>query len=272
MIIYPISKINIGLQVTGKREDGFHNLETIFYPVQLRDALEVIEADHQEFQMSGLEIEGDPGSNLVIKALELIKADYRIPPVKIHLHKNIPTGAGLGGGSSDAAAMLLLLNDLFHLKISREKLMQYALTLGSDCPFFIHGKPVFATGRGEIMEDVHVSLQDYFLILVKPPVHVSTAEAYRNVVPHGSRLSLKGLIGFPVNKWKGNILNQFERYVFEKYPEVRQIKDTLYQQGASFALMSGSGSCVYGLFRSERKGLEKLFPPDYRIFRQYLGG
>jgi 4-diphosphocytidyl-2-C-methyl-D-erythritol kinase len=270
MITYPISKINIGLQVTGKRMDGFHNLETIFYPVQLRDALEVIEADRQEFQLSGLSVEGDPGKNLVVQAYELLKADYKIPPVRIHLHKNIPTGAGLGGGSSDAASMLMLLNDMFRLEISREELMQYALTLGSDCPFFIYGKPVFATGRGEIMEEIWVNLQEYFLILVKPPIHVSTAEAYQNILPHGTRLSLKGLISFPVHKWKGNILNQFERYVFEKYPEVRQIKQILYEQGASFSLMSGSGSCVYGLFRSEKKGLEKFFPASYQIFRQRL--
>lgn len=270
MITYPISKINIGLQVTGKRPDGFHNLETIFYPVELKDALEVIESDHQAFQLTGLNVEGDPEKNLVVRAYELLKANYKIPPVQIHLHKNIPAGAGLGGGSSDAAYMLMLLNDLFRLKISREKLMQYSLTLGSDCPFFVHGKPVFATGRGEIMENVKVNLQDYFLVLVKPPVHISTAEAYQNIVPHGSRLSLKGLIGFSVNKWKGNILNQFERYVFEKYPEVGRIKEILYEQGASFALMSGSGSCVYGLFRSEKKGLEKLFPDNYQVFRQRL--
>ncbi|MGV8140124.1 MAG: 4-(cytidine 5'-diphospho)-2-C-methyl-D-erythritol kinase [Mangrovibacterium sp.] len=270
MITYPISKINIGLQVTGKRADGFHNLQTIFYPVQLRDALEVIEADHDEFQMSGLDVEGDPEKNLVVRAYELLKADYKIPPVRIHLHKNIPTGAGLGGGSSDAACMLLLLNDLFRLKISRVKLMKYALMLGSDCPFFIQGKPVFATGRGEVMEEVKINLQDYFLILVKPPVHISTAEAYQRITPHGSRLSLKGLIGFPVNKWKGNILNQFEKYVFEAYPEVGRIKQTLYDQGASFALMSGSGSSVYGLFRSEKKGLEKAFPDNYQIYRQRL--
>jgi len=270
MITYPNSKINIGLQVTGKRVDGFHNLETIFYPVQLRDALEVIEADHQKFQLSGLDVAGDPGKNLVVQAYELLKADYKIPPVRIHLHKNIPSGAGLGGGSSDAAYMLILLNDLFRLKISKGKLMKYAVMLGSDCPFFIQGKPVFATGRGEIMEEVKVNLQEYFLILVKPPVHISTAEAYQNVIPHGSRLSLKGLIGFPVSKWNGNILNQFEKYVFEKYPEVGTIKQILYDQGASFALMSGSGSCVYGLFRSEKKGLEKFFPDDYQIYRQRL--
>ncbi|MEL7588357.1 MAG: 4-(cytidine 5'-diphospho)-2-C-methyl-D-erythritol kinase [Prolixibacteraceae bacterium] len=270
MITYPIAKINIGLQVTGKRPDGYHNIETIFYPVEFHDALEVIESRDMGFRQTGLHIEGDPQKNLVIQAYDLLRANYTIPPVQIYLHKNIPTGAGLGGGSSDGAYMLMLLNDLFQLGISREKLMQYALILGSDCPFFIHGKPVFATGRGEIMEDVQVQLKDYFLILVKPPVHVSTADAYRNILPGGSRLSLKALVGFPVGKWKGNVLNQFERYVFKLYPEVGQIKQTLYEQGASFALMSGSGSCVYGLFRSEKRMLENLFPHDYQIFRQRL--
>lgn len=270
MITYPIAKINIGLLVTEKRPDGFHNLETIFYPIQMQDILEVVESDEFKFSLSGIEVAGDPNDNLVVKAYQMIKADYPIPAVQVHLHKNIPSGAGLGGGSSDAAYMLLTLNELFNLKISEEKLMEYALKLGSDCPFFIQGKPVFATGRGEVMQEVPVELKDYFLILVKPPVHVSTAQAYQNITPQRSRLSLKGLIGFSVNKWNGNITNHFEKYVFQAFPEVEAIKKTLYAQGAAFALMSGSGSAVYGLFRSEKRGLEKLFPPDYQIFRQRL--
>lgn len=270
MITYPIAKINIGLLVTEKRPDGFHNLETIFYPIRMQDVLEVVEADEFSFSISGIALDGDPADNLVVKAYQLIKNDFDIPAVKVHLHKNIPSGAGLGGGSSDATYMLLTLNELFNLSIPDEKLMEYALELGSDCPFFIGGKPVFATGRGEKMEEVPVELKDYFLILVKPPVHVSTALAYQNVTPQRPRLSLKGLIGFSVNKWKGNILNHFERYVFSTHPEVEQIKKTLYDQGASFALMSGSGSAVYGLFRSEKRGIESLFPPDYQVFRQRL--
>ena len=270
MIVYPNSKINIGLQVTGERPDGFHDLETIFYPIQMRDALEVIESERFSFKTGGLEIEGDSEQNLVVKAYNLVKSDYSLPPVGIYLYKNIPTGAGLGGGSSDGASMLMLLNELFHLNISKEKLFEYALSLGSDCPFFLYGKPVFATGRGEIMEDVNIDLKDYFLILVKPPVHVSTAEAYRSIVPQKSRLSLKGLIAFSVQRWKGNILNQFERYVFEQYPEIEKIKQVLYDQGALFALMSGSGSAVFGLFRSEKRNLEQCFPATYKIFRQRL--
>lgn len=270
MITYPIAKINIGLMVTEKRPDGFHNLETIFYPIQMQDILEVVEADEFKFSLSGIEVAGDPNENLVVKAYQLIKNDFQIPAVQVHLHKNIPSGAGLGGGSSDAASMLLTLNELFNLGIDQEKLMEYALKLGSDCPFFIQGKPVFATGRGEVMQEIQIELKDYFLILIKPPVHVATAAAYQNITPQKSRLSLKGLVGFSVNKWKGNILNHFEKYVFQTYPEVEKIKKTLYDQGAAFALMSGSGSAVYGLFRSEKRGIEKLFPPDYQVFRQRL--
>ncbi|WP_372775433.1 4-(cytidine 5'-diphospho)-2-C-methyl-D-erythritol kinase [Mangrovibacterium sp.] len=270
MITYPIAKINIGLLVTEKRPDGFHNLETIFYPIQMQDVLEVVEADEFQFNQSGLALDGDPGDNLVVKAYQLLKRDYQIPAVSIHLHKNIPSGAGLGGGSSDAAYMLRLLNQLFNLKISADKLKEYALQLGSDCPFFLHGKPVYATGRGEIMEDIPVELKEYYLILVKPPVHVSTALAYQSISPQKPRLSLKGLVGFSVGKWRGNILNHFEKYVFQEHPEVGQIKKTLYDQGAAFALMSGSGSAVYGLFRSEKKGIENYFPADYKVFRQRL--
>jgi 4-diphosphocytidyl-2-C-methyl-D-erythritol kinase len=270
MITYPVAKINLGLLVTDKRPDGFHNLETVFYPIQMQDTLEVVESDQFQLSVSGAEIEGKPEDNLVVKAFRLIKNDYQIPDVKVHLHKTIPLGAGLGGGSSDAAYMLRSLNELFNLEIAPEKLMDYALQLGSDCPFFLQDKPVFATGRGEKMEEISLTLKEYYLILVKPPVHVSTALAYQNIVPQKPRLSLKGLVGFPVNKWKGNILNHFERYVFQTHPEIEAVKKALYDQGAAFALMSGSGSAVYGLFRSEKRGIEKLFPDDYQVFRQRL--
>lgn len=270
MITYPIAKINLGLLITEKRPDGFHNLETVFYPIQMQDTLEVIESDEFQFTVSGIELDGNPEDNLVVRAYRLIKDDYQIPDVNIHLHKNIPSGAGLGGGSSDAAYMLRALNELFNLEIDQEKLMAYALQLGSDCPFFLQEKPVFATGRGEKMIEIPLSLNEYYLVLVKPPVHVSTALAYQNIVPQKPRLSLRGLVGFPVNRWKGNVLNHFEKYVFQTYPEVEQIKKTLYDQGAAFALMSGSGSAVFGLFRSEKRGIEKLFPEDYKVFRQRL--
>ncbi|WP_430971770.1 4-(cytidine 5'-diphospho)-2-C-methyl-D-erythritol kinase [Sunxiuqinia rutila] len=270
MIVYPIAKINLGLLVTEKRPDGFHNIETVFYPVPIQDALEVVESDAFSIAISGIDLKEDFEKNLVVKAYQLLKTDFQLPPVKIHLHKNIPVGAGLGGGSSDAAYMLLLLNELFQLKLSEEQLLAYALQLGSDCPFFIRQKPALARGRGELLEEVHLNLSDYYLAVVKPPIHISTPEAYKNIVPGMSRMSLKALIQFPVSKWKGNLQNQFEQVVFEKHPEVKAIKEKLYQLGATFALMSGSGSAVYGLFRSEKKNLAAHFPGDYEVFSQKL--
>lgn len=270
MITYPIAKINLGLQVTEKREDGFHNIETIFYPVPVQDALEVVKADTFQIDITGIDLKEDPANNLVAKAYRLLQADYQLPPVHIHLHKNIPVGAGLGGGSADASYMLLMLNDLFELSLTREQLLAYALKLGSDCPFFIDPKPVFATGRGELMEPVELNLSGYHLVVVKPPVHVSTPEAYRHMCPGKSRISLKAIVRFPVLKWKGNLQNQFERYVFEQHPEVKAIKEKLYKLGAAYALMSGSGSAVYGLFHGDRRTIAQYFPEDYRIFSQKL--
>jgi len=270
MITYPIAKINIGLQVTSKRPDGFHNIETVFYPVPIQDALDVVASTSFQINISGIDLKEDSGNNLVVKAYELLKHDFELPPVKIHLHKNIPVGAGLGGGSSDAASMLLLLNDYFELGISEDQLLTYALQLGSDCPFFIRQQPAFARGRGELLEEIPLSLKGYHLVVVKPPVHISTAEAYKDVVPGESRISLKALVRFPVSKWQGNIQNKFEPTVFALHPEVREIKQTLYKLGAAFALMSGSGSAVYGLFRSEKKSISAYFPADYQVFFQKL--
>lgn len=270
MITYPIAKVNLGLQITEKRPDGFHNLETIFYPVPLQDALEVVMADHFKINITGIDLNEDPKENLVAKAYRLLKADYQLPAVHIHLHKNIPVGAGLGGGSADASFMLLMLNDLFDLKISEGQLLKYALQLGSDCPFFIRPRPVFAAGRGELISDISLNLSGYYLVVVKPAIHISTAEAYQHIEPAKSRISLKALAQFPVSKWKGNVRNQFENYVFSKHPEVKEIKQTLYDLGASFALMSGSGSAVFGLFRTEKRNLKNQFSQDYQIFQQKL--
>ena len=270
MITYPIAKINLGLLITEKRPDGFHDIETVFYPVPIQDALEVVECDSFKISITGIDLNEDPEKNLVVKAYHLLRNDFQLPPVSIHLHKNIPVGAGLGGGSADAAYMLLLLNDLFQLEIREEQLLEYALKLGSDCPFFIRQKPAFARGRGELLEELPISLKGYHLVVVKPPVHIATAEAYQDVVPARSRISLKALVRFSVTKWKGNIQNQFERTVFPKHPEVEEIKQTLYKFGAIFALMSGSGSAVFGLFTSEKKSLISRFPADYQIFFQKL--
>ena len=272
MIVYPVAKINIGLRITEKREDGFHNLETIFYPVKgIEDALEVVRADTFNFSMTGLPVDGIPDDNLVVKAYHMWQEKFGLPPVHIHLHKAIPTGAGLGGGSSDGAAMLQLLNEFFNLEMTSDKMMKDALSLGSDCPFFIQERPVFATGRGEIMDPVELNLSDFHLIIVKPDSRISTAEAYAHVHPQQTRISLKALIDFPIGRWRGNIQNQFEKYVFSLCPEVEQLKRILYDNGASFALMSGSGSAVYGLFHSEKRGLEELFPATWQVFRQKLG-
>ncbi len=270
MITYPIAKINLGLQITEKRADGFHNIETVFYPVPIQDALEVVESDSFKISITGIDLNEAPDKNLVVKAYHLLRNDFQLPAVSIHLHKHIPVGAGLGGGSADATYMLLLLNDLFQLKISEEQLLKYALKLGSDCPFFIRQKPAFAWGRGELMEELPISLKGYHLVVVKPPVHIATAEAYQDVAPSRSRISLKALVRFSVAKWQGNIQNQFERTVFAKHPEVGEIKQTLYKFGATFALMSGSGSAVFGLFTSEKRSLITRFPADYQIFFQKL--
>jgi len=269
MITYPISKINIGLQITDKRPDGFHNLETIFYPIGLKDALEIVESKKFHFRTNRPEM-GSFEDNLVVKAYRLLKKDYNIPPVDIYLYKNIPTGAGLGGGSSDASHTIIMLDKLFSLNINTEKKKEYALSLGSDCPFFIENKPVFATGRGEITEKISLSLNNYFMVLVLPNVSVSTKEAYSNISVKKEKKPLKKLIQFPVEKWKGEIINQFEEYVFNKYPEVAKIKQTLYNQGACFALMSGSGSSVYGIFEKEQKNIESWFPKSYHTLQQKL--
>lgn len=270
MITFPNAKINLGLQITDKRPDGFHNLETVFFPVGWSDALEFAVADSFQFTSSGIQISGDPESNLVVKAYRLLQNEFGIPALNIHLHKEIPFGAGLGGGSSDAAFMLLMLNRYFRLGLSEEQLLTHAAVLGSDCPFFILNKPVYATGRGEIMQPVVVRLNDMFILLVKPPVEVSTAAAFRYVVPEKSANSLPDLLQLPVEDWKHAVMNQFERSVFQQYPEIETIKQQLYDRGAVYASMSGSGSCVFGLFNELPSGYNRLFPAPFLTFSQKI--
>jgi 4-diphosphocytidyl-2-C-methyl-D-erythritol kinase len=266
MVVFPNAKINIGLNVTEKRRDGFHNLETVFFPVGWRDALEIVVADKVQLSSSGICISGDPESNLVMKAYRLLQNDFNLPAVKIHLHKQIPFGAGLGGGSSDGAFMLAMLNKYFKLTISGEELECFAAKLGSDCPFFTRNKPVFASGRGEIMEPVQLSLNDWFILLVNPPVEVSTVKAFQLVVPKKPAISLKTLIELPVQEWKNKVINQFESIVFQQYPEIAEVKQCLYNKGAVYASMSGSGSCVYGLFQELQEGWNSLFPAPFLTF------
>lgn len=258
MLTFPNAKINIGLNITEKRPDGYHTIETVFYPIGLCDVLEIAPSTSctdYSFSSSGIAIGGDPENNLIIKALRLLCIDYVIPPVDISLIKNIPFGAGLGGGSSDAAFMLKALNELFELKVSVEKLEAYALKLGADCPVFIQNKAVFATGIGHIFSDVQVSLDGYFLVLIKPDMHVSTPEAYAKVVPQKPEFDLRESIQLPVSEWKNRIKNDFEPSVFARFPAIAHLKEKLYDAGACYASLSGSGSSVYGLFTHEPQNI-----------------
>ncbi len=270
MISFPNAKINLGLHITSKRTDGFHNLETVFLPVAWCDVLEWVVAPEFAFCTSGIPISGDPESNLVVKAYRLFQSEFDLPSLKIHLHKNIPFGAGLGGGSADAAFMLRMLNKTFHLGVSEEKLIGYAALLGSDCPFFILNKPVYATGRGEVMNIINITINGMFLLLVKPPVEVSTAKAFQFVSPLKSEVSLPELLQLPIQEWKGNVINQFESSVFQSYPEIQSVRDKLYELGAVYASMSGSGSCVFGVFHNLPSNITKLFPAPFLTFSQQI--
>ncbi len=248
MICFPNAKINLGLTITDRRADGYHNLESVLYPIQLHDALEVVESDELSFTSSGLAIPGNADSNLCVKAYHLLAADFSIPPVHIHLYKHVPIGAGLGGGSADAAFFLKLMNDKFKLSLSVEQLEAYASRLGADCPFFIKNKPAFATGIGNQLQGITLDLSSYYLVLVTPDVHISTAEAYRGVNPATPVYSLLESIQKPVSVWKNFIANDFEKHLFEAYPQIRALKSSLYEAGAVYAAMTGSGSSVVGIF------------------------
>ena len=263
MITFPNIKINLGLSITEKRPDGYHNLETVFYPVALEDALEIRtnpEAQ-QKFTLHqhGMEIAGNPENNLVVKAYLLLDKEFHLPPVEIHLYKHIPSGAGLGGGSSDCAFMIKLLNEKFRLALSLEEMEDYAARLGADCAFFIRNQPVFATGIGNIFEPVRLSLSGYYLVLVKPDIFVSTRDAFAHITPRRPEVSLKDIICQPVETWKDSMKNDFEDSVFQKYPEIAAIKDELYDLGAVYASMSGSGSSVYGIFRQPVEHVDEKF-------------
>ncbi len=252
MICFPNAKINLGLNIVSKRDDGYHNLETIFYPIGLKDALEITESDTTDtynFYSQGIKIDGNPENNLIIKAYNLLAAENKIPPIDIHFIKNIPFGAGLGGGSSDAAFMLKLLNDTFSLGYSNEELESKAVKLGADCAFFIKNKPAFAEGIGEKLSPIDLDLSKYNIVLIKPNVFVSTKEAFSLVVPKTPKISLREIIKNPVSEWKNYIKNDFEKSVFTKYPEIEDIKNKLYDMGALYASMSGSGSSVFGIFQ-----------------------
>ena len=269
MIVFPNCKINLGLHITRKRPDGYHDLETVFYPLPLKDALEITvqqpgtenpEQEGLSFVTSGLTVAGDAANNLCVKAWRLLKNDFpQLPPVQLHLHKAIPMGAGLGGGSSDAAFTLRLINDRFKLGLTTEKLLDYSLQLGSDCPFFIINKPCIATGRGELLQSIPLDLSGYTFLLVYPDVHINTGWAFSQITPAPPVQSMQGIIQQSPSTWKNVLVNDFEAPVCGLHPELQHIKDSLYAAGAVYASMTGSGSSFYGLF-PKGKTPEGLFP------------
>jgi len=247
MIVYPNAKINIGLNVLKKRDDGYHELSSVFYPVtELCDILEILPDKRFSFSSSGLAIPGN--SNICIKAFELLKADFEIDNVRIHLHKQIPIGAGLGGGSSDGAFALKALNKIFDLELSIIELEYYALQLGADCPFFIENSPKYITGIGDKMSNINLDLSPYKLKFIFPELHISTSEAYEGVISSQPKTPLLDLINQPIENWKLIVKNDFEISSFVKYPQLKKAKENLYADGAIYSSMTGSGSVLYGFF------------------------
>jgi 4-diphosphocytidyl-2-C-methyl-D-erythritol kinase len=255
VLTFPNAKINIGLLIKGKRPDGYHNLESIFYPVPSCDALELIPANKFSFETEGLEI-GTNESNLCVKAYRLMEKEYGIPPVEMFLLKKIPVFSGLGGGSSDGTFTLKLLNEVFKLNLKPEKLEELAAQLGSDCPFFVHNKPAFVSGRGEEIQEIDFSLKGYYLAIIAPGIPISTAEAFSNLsgsLEADRLINLKESVKKPIGEWQDFICNDFEEYAFSRHPEIRKIKEHLLEAGALFASMTGSGSAVYGISRGKLK-------------------
>ena len=306
MIAFPNAKINIGLNVVAKREDGYHDIETVFYPVLLQDALEIkpmrpldpaqlrkrieagllVQPDDAfmpyrllprkedipccSLEMTGNEFPFSAADNLVVKAYLMLQQDFDLPSIDIKLHKHIPSGAGLGGGSSDCAFMITLLNRRFNLRMREGMMERYAARLGSDCAFFISNTPSIATGRGEILNPIGLSLKGYTILLVKPDVSVSTAEAYGGVTPHKPETSLADAVMRPVSEWKERVFNDFEPSVFKKYPLLAEIKQKLYDLGAEYAAMTGSGSTIYGIFRTPLDNPADLFPDMFTCQRELM--
>lgn len=270
MVVFPHAKINLGLRITGRRADGYHNIQTLFYPIALNDVLEIVEntqpgAPPLDFIVTGKSLPDSPGTNLCERAFQLIKADYpHIPPTLLHLHKAIPAGGGLGGGSSDATFTLKLFNTYYRLGINEVQLHAMALQLGSDCPFFLKDQPCIGTGRGESLEPVAFSLKGYALVVVNPGITVSTAAAFKLLTAFSEPVDLKEILQQPPEQWKHALVNDFELPVFQMHPVLKQIKDTLYVSGALYASLSGTGSTVYGIF-STPQSLPTLTSEGYFI-------
>ena len=273
MICFPNAKINLGLNIVSKRSDGYHNIETVFYPIALKDGLEILPSnDKKAYRLyeTGIKTNSKPHFNLVVKALLLLSDENLMPNLDIHLLKNIPNSAGLGGGSSDAAFMLKLLNQTYSLDLTNDELRQIAVKIGADCPFFINNKPAFASNIGDELEEIDLSLDDYYFVVIKPDIAVSTKEAYELIVPKKPEVSLKEIVRLPINKWSELMHNDFEIPIFRKHPLIGEIKQHLYDSGAVYASMSGSGTSVYGLF--EIKPLDSFSDtfPDYFVWKNYM--
>lgn len=268
MIIFPNAKINLGLHVLRKRTDGFHDIETCMYPIPLKEALEIIPSKFFSFSHSGISIPGGSDSNLIVKAYQLLSVDFpEIPAVAVHLHKSIPIGAGLGGGSADAAFTLSLLNQLFSLGLATKQLENYASQLGSDCPFFIQNNPQMAEGRGEKLTPLPIDLSANWLCLIHPGIHIGTKEAYGGIQPRLSEKDLKTILS-DQSSWKSQLVNDFEKGIFASHPEIAAIKEKLYEAGAWYAAMSGSGSAVFGLFKDRPEAID--LPGNYFVFTEKL--
>lgn len=268
MITFPVAKINLGLNVVEKRCDGYHNLQTVFYPVPIKDALEVQVMDEEfpsdvdcDLKTTNIPIEGDEQRNLVVRAYQLLKSDFpTLPRIHAHLWKGIPTQAGMGGGSSDCAYMIRLLNDLFALGLSDEQMIQYATRLGADCPFFIVSRPCYAEGIGERLQPISLDLSGWHIGVVRPDIPVPTKEAFSHIHPHYPAKNCRNVVLQPVETWKDDLVNDFEESVFALHPEIGQVKEQLYKMGATYAAMSGSGSALFGLFQECPDMLSQTFP------------
>jgi 4-diphosphocytidyl-2-C-methyl-D-erythritol kinase len=270
MVIFPNAKINLGLTVIRKRDDGFHDIESIFYPIGLCDALEYIPAGDKT-NTDTVTYSGQfpvEGKDICMKLTDMLRQSFSFPRLRIHIHKNIPSGAGLGGGSSDAAFLLKSLNKSYSFGLNQDQLEGLAERIGSDCPFFLRNTPCLVTGKGEDLQNISLILKGYYLILICPGIQVSTAEAYREIIPFHNVAGLMEIAGEPVDQWKNLIINQFEEPVFKKYPVLKKIKEKLYNIGAVYASMTGSGSAIYGLFHSEINTPQQF--TDYFIFREWL--
>lgn len=273
MICFPNAKVNLGLNIVSKRTDGYHNIETVFYPIDLKDALEILPSnDRKAYRLfeTGIKTDSKPQDNLVVKALLLLSKQKNIPNIDIHLLKNIPFGAGLGGGSSNAAFMIKLLNQTYSLGLTNDELRQFAVKIGADCSFFIDSKPSFATNIGDQLEEIDLSLDNYYFVVIKPDITVSTKEAYKLIVPTKPEVSLKEIVKMPIKKWRELMHNDFETPIFKKHPVIGEIKQHLYNSGAVYASMSGSGTSVYGFFEEQPIVSFSDSFPDYFVWKNYL--